>query len=273
MVDRYDDPQGWISAYFAAITGQSGLPVLLEWTNKHSALVKWGADVLANAQLVNGDTDSTEGPGFPMRLSINVQESTFTYAIALDDDLAALDWGLHDLGQQRELNSGALLTSLRNGWDKRSDHSHLWRGNAIYSMLEKHAKSLTSLPGSRLTLWTDPPYTVQLSYRDNYVRMSPCELDTVTVEFKGLSVLLECPVWVHGLNSWTDDFYRRLRTEDLWAVRTKILGIPFRRDFLFEGDLPAINTRGLVAKTSELFLPAVLKKRSTPQAASRPSAH
>lgn len=28
MVDRHDDPQAWISAYFAAVTGQSGSPVL-----------------------------------------------------------------------------------------------------------------------------------------------------------------------------------------------------------------------------------------------------
>lgn len=103
--------------------------------------------------------------------------------------------------------------------------------------------------------------------------MSPCEHDTVIVEFRGLSVVLECPVWVHGLNSWIDDFYWRLPTEDLWVVRTKILGIPVRRDFLFDEDLPAIKTSGLVTKSSELFLPAVLKRRSTPQISPTSSAH
>ncbi|GAB12925.1 hypothetical protein ARGLB_029_00010 [Arthrobacter globiformis NBRC 12137] len=264
MVDRHDDPQGWISAYFVAATGQSGSPVRLGWTDKHTGLVKWNGTVLAEARLVPGDTDSTEGPGFPMRLTLEVQESAFTYAIAFDDDLAALDWALLGLGEEGEVDSDIFLASLRKGWEKRTDHSRLWRGDGVFPMLQNHAESLASLPESRLTFWTDPPYEVRLSYQDNFVRMSTAEHDTVNVEFKGLSVLLECPVWVHGLNSWVDDFYRRLRTEDLWLVRTKFLGIPVRKDFLFDEDVPAMHTWGLATKSSELFLPAVNKERSSP---------
>lgn len=263
MVDRNDDPQAWISAYLEAITGQSGSPVLLEWTDKHTGLIRWGARVLADVHFRDGDTDSTEGPGYPMQLSIEVLGSTFTYAVALDDDLAALDWALHALGEKRELSSDVLLACLIKGWEKRNDHSHLWRGGNIFPMLQQYAESLVSLPDSRLKLWTDPPYTVELSYREKYVRMSPCEHDTVIIWFRGLSVTLECPVWVHGLNSWIDDFYRRLRTEDLWLVRTKVLGIPVRQDFLFEEDLPT-QAGGLVTKSSEIFLPAGLKGRFAP---------
>lgn len=264
MVDRHDDPQAWISAYFAAVTGQSGSPVLLEWTGKHTGLVKWNGTVLAEARFVNGDTDSTEGPGFPMRLTVEVQGSAFTYAVAFDDDLAALDWALLGLGEEGEVDSDIFLASLRKGWEKRADHSRLWRGEGVFPMLQHYAEDLVSLPESTLKLWTDPPYTVRLSYKDNYVRMSTSEHDTVIVEFKGLSVTLECPVWVQGLNSWIDDFYRRLRTENLWLVKTKFLGIPIHQDFLFDQDLPALPVVGLITKSSELFLPAVHKERCSP---------
>lgn len=263
MVDRHDDPQAWISAYFEAVTAHSGSPVFLDWTDKHMGLVKWNGKVLAEARFVNGDTDSTEGPGFPMRLSIEVQGSTFGYAMAFDDDLAALDWALHGLGGEEGLDSDMLLGCLREGWEKRTDHSRLWRGDGVFPMLQNYAESLASLPESRLTLWTDPPHEVRLSYQDNYVRMSASDHDTVNVGFRGLSVLLECPVWVRGLNSWVDDFYRRLRTEDLLLVKTKILGIPVRKDFLFEEDLPAMRTLGLVTKSSKLFLPAAHNMHST----------
>ncbi|MBP2215113.1 hypothetical protein H4V95_000304 [Arthrobacter sp. CAN_C5] len=108
-----------------------------------------------------------------MRLSINVVGSTFSYALAFDDELAALDWALHDLAAQQEPSHEALLKSLRAGWEQRHDHSHLWRGERIFPVLQQYAEELVSLPANKLTLETDPPYTVQLSYRDNHVFMSP----------------------------------------------------------------------------------------------------
>ncbi|MFC9351518.1 hypothetical protein [Arthrobacter sp. NPDC057013] len=219
---------------------------------------------MAETRFVNGDTDSTEGPGFPMRLTVEVEGSAFTYAVAFDDDLAALDWALLGLGEEEEVDVDILRASLRKGWEKRTDHSRLWRGDGVFPMLQNYAESVASLPESRLTFRADPPYEVRLSYQDNFVRMSTSEHDTVNVEFMGLPVLLECPVWVRGLNSWVDDFFRRLRTEDLWLVRTMLLGIPVRKDFLFEEDLPALRTWGLVTKSSQLFLPAVHKERSNP---------
>lgn len=264
MVDRHDDPRAWISAYFSAVTAHSGSPLLLKWSDKRTGSLIWGGAVRANAYFKNGDTDSTEGPGDPMRLSIDVLSSTFSYAVAFDDELAALDWALRDLAAQREPSHEALLASLRTGWEQRHDHSHLWRGDKIFPMLQQYAEDLTSLPANKLTLQTDPPCTVQLSYRDNHVFMAPAEHDTVTVWYEGQAGLYEYPVWVRGLNSWIDDFYRRLRTEDYWLVRTEFLGIPIHRGFLFDNDAPPGKTGGPFTKHRTIFLPATLKTRSTP---------
>lgn len=194
-----------------------------------------------------------------MRLIVEVLGSTFAYEVAFDDDLAALDWALHDLAAKRQLDSQAVLTSLTKGWNKRNDHSHLWRGGGVFPMLQRYAESLTSMPGSRLTLWMDPPFTVRLSFDARYVEMSIAEHDTVIVRFSDSSVSLECPIWVHGLNSWIDDFYRRLRTEDLWLVRTRLLGVTVRKDFHFDEDLHAPGAGGVITKSWDLVLPAALK--------------
>lgn len=258
MVDRHDDPRAWISAYVSAATAHSGSPLLLKWSDKHTGSLVWGGAVRARAYFEDGGTDSTEGPGNPMRLSIEVLGSTFSYAVALDDELAALDWALRDLEARSEPSGEALLASLRTGWERRQDHSHLWRGDKIFPMLQQYAEDLISLPANKLTLRTDPPYTVQLSYRDNHIFMSPAEHDTVIVWHEGQPDSYEYPVWVPGLKSGIDDFYRRLRTEDYLLVRTQFLGIPIHRGFIFDNDAPPNRTRGPVTKRRTLFLPATM---------------
>lgn len=261
VVSRDDDPKLWIADYFAALTVRCDPPVRMVWNDKSTGNITWDGTVLGAVRFKNGGTDSTQGPGDPMQLHVDVPESTFTYAVAVDDELAALDWALHDLGRKTDLNSDTLLDSLRTGWAKRHDHSRLWRGDNLFPVLQHLAWNVTSLPGSALSLWIDPPYTVELSYGENHVSISPAEHDTVTVDFTGMSVLFEYPLWVHGLNSWVEEFFRRLPTENLWRVRTRLLGIPVRQDFVFDRDLPIRATRGIVTKSAELFLPAALKSQ------------
>lgn len=263
MVSRDDDPRAWIAAYFTLVTSPRDSPVLVEWTDAHTGRITSGPAVLGSVRFTDGGTDSTQGPGQPMQVSLDVLKSTFTYALAVDDDLAALDWALRDLRGKTDLSSDVLLASLRTGQVKCHDHSRLWRGNGLFPLLQYLAWNLTSLPGNALSLWIDPPYTVRLSHGENHLCINTSEHDTVIVTYTGLSTSFEWPVWMQGLDSWVDDFFRRLRTEDLWRVRTRFLGIPVRQDFLFDQELSSVVSRGIITRSAQLFLPAPLKLHTT----------
>jgi hypothetical protein len=101
---------------------------------------------VALARLVNGDTDSTEGPGMSLRLEFRVGPEYFGFPVAEDDGLAALDWTLHRLSHQDEPGKPAFLECLRYGEGKSADSSHLWRGR-VFDMLNLYASNLVSEPG------------------------------------------------------------------------------------------------------------------------------
>lgn len=255
LVVGRSDSRAWLAQFFASSTSDAPHQIDLRWDSKDSGKVLWGGKSVASARIINGGTDSTEGPGESLRLFIDTGEASFGFAVAHDDGLAALDWTLHCLAARREPGHPALLECLKYGQERKADHSHLWRGR-VFEMLELYASELVSIPGCSLKLSSDAGDAVSLTYQQNYVRLSPAEHDTAVVEYKGQTELFEFPVWVHGLESWADSFFTRLRSESLFLLRTKFLGLPLRRQYLFERDLPTLPAGWLLQQSSEVFLPA-----------------